>query len=200
MRRVLLLMGLSLFLMAGNCMHHPAVVYENPSEDYLNVTGTIEDGLEYKVTVTYLKSARAGDCPVFGKDPDICQVRPEEFSYVPQINRNTHKVHIPLKELSPGVGSWWEPHDLSICVRPKNTHSGPHECQVLFSITKDQHDGNKLIDLVCAISRWSSQSYSCHSPERVVEHVSQLNREYVVNISRESSLGNRSHDENSTKM
>ena len=94
------------------------VAYENPSEQYLNLTGAIDEGLEYVVSVMYVKNAKESGCPTFGKDSDICQVKPEQFTYVPEIKEGSHSLHIPLKELSPGTNSWWEPHDISICVGP----------------------------------------------------------------------------------
>lgn len=174
-RRILMLLGLSLCLMGGNCIQQQVVSYENPSEVYLNMSGFIDEGLEYKVSVIYNKNARKSGCPVFGKDSDICQVKPENFTYIPQIKGTTHSVHIPLKELSPGKNSWWEPHDISICVGPRDPKSVPHQCQVVFSVTKDKHDGNQTLNLVC------SQKFWCYEGLHV-EHVSRLNREYVVNI------------------
>ena len=179
LRRLLLLIGISCFLIAGNCVQNQFILNENPSEQYLHISGAIDEGLEYVVTVMYVKNAKESGCPTFGKDSDICQVKPEQFTYVPEIKAETHSLHIPLSELSPGENSWWEPHDITICVGPHDPNAVPHQCQVLFSVTKDKHDGNEKIDLLCSKKFWCYQGLH-------VEHVSQLNREYVVNIRKES--------------
>ncbi len=179
MKQVLLLMMLSLFLTAGNCVQAQVVSYENPSENYLNITGALAEDLEYMVRVMYVKNARDSGCPTYGKDSDICQIKPEEFTYIPQINEQTHSLHIPLKELSPGHNSWWEPNDISICIGPRDPKTVPHQCQVLFSVSNDRHDGNRNLELLCNKKFWCYQGLQ-------VEHVSQLNHEYVVNIRKES--------------
>ena len=150
-------------------------MHDNPSEQYLNISGTIEDSMEYVISVMYVKNAKESGCPTFGKDSDICQVKPETFRYTPKIIDGRHSLQIPLKELSPGPNSWWDPRDISICVGPKDPKTEPHQCQVLFSVTKDQHDGNKSLEVVC------SQRFQCYHGLHV-EHVNQLNRDYVVNI------------------
>ena len=179
MRHLLLLIGISCFLIAGNCVQNQFILNENPSEQYLNITGAIDDGLEYVVSVMYVKNAKESGCPTFGKDSDICQVKPETFQYTPEIIARSHSLQIPLRELSPGPNSWWEPHDISICVGPRDPKAEPNQCQVLFSVTKDKHDGNEKIDLVCSKKFWCYQGLH-------VEHVRQLNRKYVVNIQKES--------------
>ncbi len=179
MKQVLSLMVLSIFLTAGNCVQAQFTSYENPSENYLNISGTLDEDLEYMVRVMYVKNARESGCPTYGKDSDLCQIKPEEFTYIPEITEQTHSLHIPLKELSPDTNSWWEPHDISICVGPRNPNTVPHQCQVLFSVTKTKHDGNQNLDLVCSKNYWCYQG-------RQVEHVSLLNREYVVNIRKET--------------
>ncbi len=183
MKRVLLFMSFFWILTAGNCIQEHLVPFDNPSEHYLNIKGTIDDGLEYSINVMYFKNAQKSGCPVYSKDSEICQIKPESFTYFPQINERTHSVHVPLKELSPETSSWWEPRDISICVGPKDPNAVPHQCQVVFILTKDRHDGNQIIDLIC------SQEFWCHQGLRK-EHVSLLNREYVVNILKDSN----SHD------
>ncbi len=179
MKRIFLLMGLSIFLMAGNCVQAHVVPYENPSEAYLDITGTIDHDLEYVVSVMYVKNARESGCPTYGKDSELCQIKPETFTYVPVIKDQMHSVHIPLKELSPETNSWWEPHDISICVGPTDPNSVPHQCQVVFTVTKERHDGHRKINLVCSSDFWCSQGLP-------VERVSQLNREFEVNLLKES--------------
>ncbi len=182
MRRVLLLVGLWLCLTAGNCVPQQEVVlFENPSEQYLNMTGVIDEGLEYVVRVIYVQNARASGCPTYGKDSDLCQTKPEEFTYIPQIEGNTHRVHIPLKELSPGANSWWEPWDIAICVGPRDPNAVPHQCQRLFYFTEDTHDGHQTIDLVCTQQFWCFEGLQ-------VENVSEVNQEYVVNIRKKQQL------------
>ena len=176
MRRVVLFISLSWILIAGNCVpREPVIIHDNPSEQYLNITGTIDESMEYVMSVMYVKNARESGCPTYGKDSDICQVKPETFRYSPEISAERHSLHIPLKELYPGPNSWWEPHDISLCVGPRDPKKEPHRCQVLFSVTKDRHDGNQSIDVVC------SKRFECYH-ELQVEHVSQLNSEYVINI------------------
>ncbi len=175
----LLLVGISWLLIAGNCVKNTFILHENPSEQYLNITGTINEGMEYVVSVMYVKNAKESGCNTYGKDSDICQVKPEEFTYTPEIEAGSHALHIPLRELSPGPNSWFEPKDISICVGPQDPNAVPHQCQVLFSVTKDKHDGNHTLDLICTKRFWCYEGLH-------VEHVSQLNREYVVNIRKES--------------
>ena len=176
MRRELLFISLSWVLIAGNCVpREPVVMYKNPSEQYLNISGTIDESLEYVMSVMYVKNAEKSGCLTFGKDSNICQVKPETFRYAPTISAGRHSLHIPLKELSPGQQSWWEPHDISICVGPRDPKTEPYHCQVLFSITKDRHDGNQSIDVIC------SKSFQCYHGLQI-EHVSRFNREYMVNI------------------
>lgn len=184
MRHVLLLMGMWLCLTAGNCVQNYVVLFENPSEQYLNMAGGIEDGMKYIVTVMYGKNARESGCEDYNEDTGMCRVKPHGFTYVPHIDEKTHRVHIPLRELSPGVNSWWKPFDVSICVGPQSTDSEPHQCQRLFLFTKNEHDGNSVIDLVCSPTWWCSRK----SSGRNFEHVSEFNREYVVNIFKEPSL------------
>ena len=186
LRRVLLLMGISWSLMAGACVEEaPYVVFENPSEQYLNLTGVIEAGMKYTISVTYVQMVQASGCSDYNKKSGICFTKPHFFKYVPQIQGKTHKIHVPLKELSPGPNSWWEPIDLFICVGPASTDSEPLLCQQLFGLSKSEHDVSEVIDLVCSPKKWlCSPKYS----ERDMKHVSKLNREYVVNIYKETSL------------
>ncbi len=176
---ILLLIGISWLLIAGNCVKNSFILHENPSDQYLDITGTIDDGLEYVVSVMYVKNAKKSGCATYGKDSDICQVKPEEFTYTPEIEEGSHSLHIPLRELSPGPNSWFEPKDISICVGPQDPNTVPHQCQVLFSVTKDRHGGNHTLDLVCTRRFWCYEGLQ-------VEYVSQFNREYVVNIRKES--------------
>lgn len=190
MRHILLLMGLWFCLTAGNCVPQPSLVlFENPSEKYLNMIGVIDEGLEYVVRVIYVQNARESGCPTYGKDSDLCQTKPEEFTYIPQIEGNRHRVHIPLKELSPGANSWWEPWDIAICVGPTDPNAVPHQCQRLFFFTEDTHDGHQTIDLVCTQQFWCAEGLH-------VENVSELNHEYVVNIRKEQ----KSKSQNTTTI
>lgn len=179
MKRTLLVMGFSWALIAGNCVQNQVIAYKNPSEHFLNLKGTIDEGLNYIVSVRYFKNALKSGCPVYDKDPDTCQIKPETFTYSPQIKEKQHSIHIPLKELSPDDNSWWEPRNISICVGPNNPDTSPYQCQIVFILSKDKHDSIQFINLFCSKDLW------CNLGLNAV-HVSELNDEYIVNISQES--------------
>ena len=161
----------------------PYVVFENPSEQYLNLTGVIDEGMAYAISVTYVQMVHRSGCRDYNKISGICMTKPHFFKYVPQIQGKTHTIHVPLKELSPGPNSWWEPRDLFICVGPASTNSDSLWCQPLLQLSKSKHDVTQAIDLVCSPKKWLCSE---KTTGRDKKHVSKLNRGYVVNIYKEA--------------
>ncbi len=176
-KHALLVMSFSWALVGGNCVRNQLIAYKNPSENYLNLNGIIDHGLVYMVSVRYFKNAQKSGCPEYDLDTNTCQIKPETFTYSPQIQQTQHSIHIPLKELSPEANSWWEPRNISICVGPENQGAPPYQCQVVFVLSKQKNDGNQVINLICSDDFWCNQGLN-------VEHVSKLNRDYRVNISK----------------
>ena len=178
MRRILLFLGLSWSLIAGNCVQESVIQYESPSEQYIGITGVIDEGMTYVVTVMYVRFVRESHCKDYDEKTGICRVKPQSFTYAPHIENRKHHVHVPLKELSPGKNSWWKPHDISLCVRPLKNKTHPFQCVPLLLLTTGKTDAKHEIDLVC------TKNWRCFREDKDLgaESISELNKEYVVNI------------------
>ncbi len=175
-----ILILMACFLFGGNCVQERYLRYEHPGEIFLNVAGAIEEDMTYVMTVTYVQKLQGSGCEDYDQATGICRVRPQTFTYSPRITERSHRAHIPLKELSPGTDSGWEPYDISICVGPRDGRKQPHQCQRLYLLTKTGQMTRLQIDLECSEDWWCKPK---GSKTRVAE-IGELNREYIVNLSK----------------
>lgn len=154
------------------------VKYPMPSERYIDVHGSIDGSLTYKLQVQYVATNRSDACTNYNILAGLRVSQTMEFDYYPQINDGKHNLHVPLKELDPATECRWEPTVIMLCVGDTGTE--PSTCSSVFSL-RGAHANQSPVNMVCAASNF------CFRTPRTLytEAIDVFNTQYAVNITRE---------------
>jgi hypothetical protein len=150
--------------------------YPRPSEDFIEIKGSLESSLTYKIKVEYVAKSDSKNCKNYNFMAGIYVSQSYDFEYRPTIVGNHHSVKIPLKALDPNTECNWKPSTVYLCVN--SVENEPTSCGSLFFL-RGQHAGNEEIYIECG------ESKNCFRKpfESHTEDINIFNRTYKVNIS-----------------
>jgi hypothetical protein len=148
-------------------------MFDAPDEKYVELVGSIETPLTYKIRVEYRTQIDTEKCTNYHLSLGKNVAQRYEADYYPQIQDGKHRILAPLKALNPNTLCQWKPVMLFICMGTDNIE--PTKCSSLFSF-RGLHDVTKPILLDCPIGFFCSKTPSASA-------VNDFNREYEVNIS-----------------
>jgi len=165
-------------ILSGCSTSYDPIAYENPSEDYIDVVGTIDEGLKYKMMVQYRAESSSRTCKSYnfltGSELD----NRKEYEYLPEIKSTHHKIRLPLKAISPETSCNWKPDTVMLCITSSRDKEEPHTCGSLFFISGEEHDAKEITEMACSDSGWCFEKGK--NPH--TSHLKYLNKTYIVNI------------------
>ncbi len=151
------------------------IAYENPGEEFITISGTVDSSFSYKFRVGYTATAPIKACQNYNIMTDRYVAQEINYDYFPTIVSNQHSLHVPLKELVPDTVCKWKPGGASLCLSERD--GVPTQCTSIFSFRR-QHDVNSKTTMHCGASFWCSGS-----PENSHTYaLSEFNKNYIVDI------------------
>lgn len=156
------------------------VDYLSPSENYIDIKGTIVESFNYKMRVQYVAKSELKECKNYNFLAGIYVSQSTAFDYYPEIEDGRHQLHIPLKELDPSTECNWQPNVIFLCVA--SVGEEPSNCSSLFFL-RGQHDNNSPINIECTQSNFCFRKpFELHT-----EDINIFNKVYDVNIAEETT-------------
>lgn len=146
----------------------------NPEEKFIEIVGSIDKGLKYKIKVSYLTTAKLSNCTNYHYKLGRDVAQKYEVSYYPKINGTSHTLRVPLRYLEPNTECQWRPVMAHVCVYSYGEE--PNGCSSVFSFRGEQNI-DSVTTLVCG-----KHNICFRRNKRTIPKINELNRSYRLDI------------------
>jgi len=136
-----------------------APLSENPYKDYLEISGHIDDGMKYKVTVNYSTNTKTNKCSSYIWAAGSYYSYSTSYEFEPNIQGERHSLKIPLHSIEDDECNW-KPFYIAVdVITDKSTgnlgiYGAPSRCRFTIDMLPerikklDMLDGENDIDCV----------------------------------------------------
>jgi hypothetical protein len=147
-----------------------------PYSKFINIQGTIDIALNFKLKVSYRTTATEPKCMKYNIALGKSVSKTHELDYYPDIVDSSYTLKLPLQQLKPDSECAWKPVMVSVCAASKGNK--PTQCSSVFAFRGIQDIDDKTV-MECDTNGWCFNKNDDNNG-----YINKFNTAYVLNITR----------------